>query len=467
MFRSTKCSRAAVLATLFGGLVAAAGVAHRASADNQTVYFDGAFVLTEWTLTNYGNRVATATHLGAGGNPGKAREVTHPLNGSSNVKAFHNLNPAGDALDLAQGAVVSLDFSIDSRFVSGVGTQGHAVRLGVVQNGIAYISSSNFATGVDAVNWSTHSINGQTATDFIRIDGLAGNPDFSTSGSPLSFGFETANGIAGQTVDQIVDYDNFTVTVHRNTLLLGDTEFVATDWSATAYTTGSGGSVTFAQNANGDPGNSIQVVNHLNGGTSVDQNFLKYLAASSIIDPANGAIDSIEMSVDAKYIAGVGGNGQQIGLAIEQNGIAYKAAGGVTGSSGNWNSISTLRLKQGDFTRFDGSAGSPNFSTGGKPVSFGFRTGNTNGAGSGAISTTVRYDNWSIQVHFIACKSDLNSDGYVDDSDFVSFATAYNILDCSDPAMPAGCPADINGDGFVDDSDFVQFAAAYDALVCP
>lgn len=68
---------------------------------------------------------------------------------------------------------------------------------------------------------------------------------------------------------------------------------------------------------------------------------------------------------------------------------------------------------------------------------------------------------------FATCAGDLNSDGFVDDSDFVSFAGAYNTLDCADPTMPAGCPADLNFDGFVDDSDFVLFAAAYDTLVCP
>lgn len=65
------------------------------------------------------------------------------------------------------------------------------------------------------------------------------------------------------------------------------------------------------------------------------------------------------------------------------------------------------------------------------------------------------------------CVGDLNRDGLVDDADFSIFATAYNILDCADPAMPAGCPADLSGDGLVDDTDFSLFAVAYDTLVCP
>jgi hypothetical protein len=65
------------------------------------------------------------------------------------------------------------------------------------------------------------------------------------------------------------------------------------------------------------------------------------------------------------------------------------------------------------------------------------------------------------------CPGDFNGDNQVDDADFVLFATAYNVLDCTDPTMPAGCPADLNGDDFVDDSDFVTFAAAYNELICP
>ena len=79
----------------------------------------------------------------------------------------------------------------------------------------------------------------------------------------------------------------------------------------------------------------------------------------------------------------------------------------------------------------------------------------------------MTYDNWSIRVHFVACPSDFTADGLIDDTDFVAFANAYNIFDCTDPTMPAGCPADINADGFVEDADFVLFAGAYETLECP
>ncbi|MBX3381779.1 MAG: hypothetical protein KF805_16925 [Phycisphaeraceae bacterium] len=75
--------------------------------------------------------------------------------------------------------------------------------------------------------------------------------------------------------------------------------------------------------------------------------------------------------------------------------------------------------------------------------------------------------NYTLQVNGSCATSDLSGDGFVNDVDFVLFASAYNLLVCTDPAMPAGCPADINKDGFVDDSDFLFFVSAYDALICP
>lgn len=65
------------------------------------------------------------------------------------------------------------------------------------------------------------------------------------------------------------------------------------------------------------------------------------------------------------------------------------------------------------------------------------------------------------------CPADQNGDRFVDDSDFVAFAQAYDIFDCAAPEMPQGCPGDINRDGFVDDADFTAFAGGYDAFVCP
>lgn len=65
------------------------------------------------------------------------------------------------------------------------------------------------------------------------------------------------------------------------------------------------------------------------------------------------------------------------------------------------------------------------------------------------------------------CPCDLNSDGLVDDSDFVIFVGAYDTLLCSDPSMPLGCASDFNNDSVVDDTDFTIFVPAYNDFICP
>lgn len=90
--------------------------------------------------------------------------------------------------------------------------------------------------------------------------------------------------------------------------------------------------------------------------------------------------------------------------------------------------------------------------------------------GDTTVSYFIKLKNgpfFQMRVFQRPCPGDMNGDGYVDDSDFVGFAIAYDLYLCSDPGMPAGCPADLNGDGFVDDADFVLFATAYDQFVCP
>lgn len=72
-----------------------------------------------------------------------------------------------------------------------------------------------------------------------------------------------------------------------------------------------------------------------------------------------------------------------------------------------------------------------------------------------------------VAVSCSPCPADLNKDALVDDADFSIFVVAYDILDCADPAMPAGCKSDLNKDGVVDDLDFQVFVVAYDALICP
>jgi len=88
--------------------------------------------------------------------------------------------------------------------------------------------------------------------------------------------------------------------------------------------------------------------------------------------------------------------------------------------------------------------------------------------GPAGFRTSMTYNSVGVLARFEKiCGSDLNSDGLVDDADFVIFCPAYNAMSCTDPSMPENCPSDLNRDGVVDDADFQIFVGAYEEMVCP
>ncbi len=255
-----------------------------------------------------------------------------------------------------QGAAVSVTLT-GSNFVSGATT----------------ITVSG--TGVTVTNTSVQNSTALTASFVINQSAPTGDRSVTVS---------TAGGASGTQTFTIYSNESF------------DQSFNDADWTATAFTTGAGGTVTGAQISSGNPTPGRQVTNHINGGTGVMQGFHKYSAVT--ISPSEGAITSIDFSIDALFVSGVGQVGQQIGFAIEQDGIAYRAGASTTGvDNANW-VTKTFTVTSADFTRFDGLSGSPDFSTSGSPFYLGFRTGNSN-SGSGGFNQKVNYDNFQVFVH--------------------------------------------------------------------
>lgn len=98
---------------------------------------------------------------------------------------------------------------------------------------------------------------------------------------------------------------------------------------------------------------------------------------------------------------------------------------------------------------------------GGVPASYGTTPGTSVGTTNATDLSTIDGKQW-VRV-FKSCPADLDNDGFVEDLDFVIFASAYNEL----IAPSRWAAGDLNGDGFVDDEDFVGFAGAYNELICP
>ncbi|MBS0187455.1 MAG: hypothetical protein JSS51_05265 [Planctomycetes bacterium] len=450
---------------ILSAVAAASLMASGAVARQAVTISDGSFQ-SDWFLTKFDtgtDSMIQATWDQIEGNPVTSMKITNFVGPSHDLQGFHKYGKAGVRIDPSLGGIRSLSFSIQAKKFSGGNATGQQIGPAIEQAGVAYRAGS-LTTG-NSTNWVTRK-GTFVAADFTRFDGQPGNPDFSISGSPITVGFRSGNsGSADLTVT--FNYDNFSMTAFFANLTISDGTFNDSDWVVTNFITGSGGTATGTQTTGGNPADCRQVLNHMNGGSASLDAFHKYNAPGAEIDPSLAPVASVDLVIDAKFVSGPGNNGERFGLALEQGGIAYKAGSLATGRVTDWTTYSTLRMKSGDFTRFDGQPGTPDFSKSGDPIRFGYFTANTNGAGSGAINLKANYDNFAVHVHFVDCPCDLTSDGVVDDSDFIVFAGAYNILDCADPAMPLGCPSDLDKDGLVDDGDFVEFLLAYNTLECP
>ncbi|MBU6413774.1 MAG: hypothetical protein KGS45_09885 [Planctomycetes bacterium] len=195
-------------------------IASLAQAD--VVYSDGTFTPSNWGLETFTANGAggsvTAAQLSSGGNPGQARSVTNTTGTGPDQTIFglhrYGTTNATRYEPLNQGAIASVDFSIDFAFRSGVGGQGHGLALGAKQGTVIYAAAAT-VTG-SSTAWNTYSVTGLSAADFTAVSGT-GAINFSASGAPIRFGFITSNsnGSSGTSYFNEIAYDNFLVRVNQ------------------------------------------------------------------------------------------------------------------------------------------------------------------------------------------------------------------------------------------------------------
>jgi hypothetical protein len=177
----------------------------RAARLTVNAWSDADFADANWTTTKVydtttaGDATITATQQTGGGNPGTFRETTQHWTGSSGVssglEAAHLLSSAihDPARD---GAIDHIDMSFDVIVISQQGgTPGIATFPLLKQNG-AYFQ--HFDAG-NPVVWTHKTFSGLVASDFVNASAAGTgplNPDFSSSGAPIQFGYGTANGSA-------------------------------------------------------------------------------------------------------------------------------------------------------------------------------------------------------------------------------------------------------------------------------
>jgi len=180
------------------------------SAQGAVVIADPNMFATDYTgltlANNFGACCATGISLSSGGNPGNHRFLRVALSspGAAYVseRNVFTYNPA------TSGAISTISFSIDAYSVPA----GSQVGFLVHQNGNNYYHLGHFpVTGT----YSTDNLPGTLVNQF-NLNFISGiNPDFSSSGAPIQFGyFASVLNVSGQNIEASTFFDNFCVAVN-------------------------------------------------------------------------------------------------------------------------------------------------------------------------------------------------------------------------------------------------------------
>lgn len=125
----------------------------------------------------------------------------------------------------ALGAISSINASYDKEITyAGVPASGvlfnEVFRLVIQQDGVDYVTNYTFCSNCDnGGTWLNFSLSDLVASDFAKIGGGAGNPNF--SGDPIYFGVEAIAQIAhgGLSISPLNTYfDNIDITVNATPL---------------------------------------------------------------------------------------------------------------------------------------------------------------------------------------------------------------------------------------------------------
>ncbi|WP_308951515.1 hypothetical protein [Thalassobacterium maritimum] len=165
-----------------------------------------------------GGGSASVSVAASGGNPGSYLNINLNVNGGYRIVTSFSFLPSFVHTPSTQGAINSLDYSFDTRR-GGSTSPGNAQAygLGIEQNGIHYYTY--YADSI--TSWQTISETLIEADDFF-VDGAntdeaaiagAATPDFSASGSAITFGYWRGNSTTVGSAYAEGYMDNYNVTL--------------------------------------------------------------------------------------------------------------------------------------------------------------------------------------------------------------------------------------------------------------
>jgi len=203
-------SRLAILAAIALGMIPLT--------TNAQVIFgpDGDMSTADWSLgasrVNAGSGyTGTLTDITTG-NPDEALNLNISYtasSGSSFVAQFVKRDDWTYTPSLS-GPITTIDFSGDFNSNNGI-----AISVGLLQGGLTYWTHPNVNSGaINSAPYVGVSLTSLIATDFVELQTATGNPDFSSAGSEIIFGYFVRRGDSGTGSRNIdIGADNVAFTV--------------------------------------------------------------------------------------------------------------------------------------------------------------------------------------------------------------------------------------------------------------
>ena len=180
---------------------------------------DGIFANADWTasiLAASGPPTRfSATQILAGGDPGSYRQTQQTYGGPGDILTGHIFTGAQYAPS-TEGAISQITYSFDLMLTDGGESGAVGYGLVILQNGTYYRQAGSTLTTIEPVRnvWVGHASSTLTTGDFSPILGIGAQPDFSTGGAPISFGYFASNGTAdSQPTGTSSGIDNWSVTI--------------------------------------------------------------------------------------------------------------------------------------------------------------------------------------------------------------------------------------------------------------
>lgn len=182
-----------------------------------TTFKDITFNIIDWSEAVFSSSPESTHSVGQishNGNPGSFRYMEHILPPSTSagkeegIAVVHFYLP-GTYDPRKQGAINWISYQEDYIIFNPRAGASVFTELALIQDGKVFFAGR---TEIRNTKWSKLSVNALTAIDFVSDDGSSSNPDFSSTGSAMQFGFRRKHtGINGY--DMFHGIDNWTVTI--------------------------------------------------------------------------------------------------------------------------------------------------------------------------------------------------------------------------------------------------------------